>query len=156
MAEQQEFDPRFDPAFQRGYKPPAKPQAAPSIPLQVDSVGEPPVAPAPELLEDVAIEAAVPESVVLVGRRRINPYVVILWVVGVVFVLGGVALLFMSYFLLFTNSIAAPSQNAAAQTLYVFGTVFGVPLVTVGLVTLAGLIFFSAWRSWQRRESTNS
>jgi hypothetical protein len=160
MAEQQEFDPRFDPAFQRGYKPPAKPQTVPSIP--VDSIGEPPVAPDPEMSEGAATEDGVPEdaateATAIVGRRGVNPYVVILWLIGVVFAVGGTALLFWSYLLLMTSyTTTGPAQAATAQALYVYGSVFGVPLITVGLATIAGLIFFSAWRSWHRRGGSSA
>jgi hypothetical protein len=143
----QTFDPRFDPAFQRGYEPPAKPRAVPSAPLPAGSIGEPPVGPDPQQ------EKVAPA---VVGRRRVNPYVVILWVIGVAFEVGGTALLFGSYFLLFSGSFGGLPQGATAQALYVFGSVFGVPLITVGLATVAGLIFFSAWHSWRRQNGSVS
>lgn len=150
MAEQT-FDPRFDPAFQRGYVPPvaAAAPAAPAVPAPADSVGEPPVDSDPRQEEKIAPALA--------ARRGVNPYVVVLWVVGVVFAVGGTALLFGSYFMMYTHSFGGPSQsNATAQVLFAFGSAFGVPLITVGLATIAGVIFFSAWRSWQRRGGTSS
>jgi hypothetical protein len=135
----QTFDPRFDPAFQRGYVPPVKPPVFPPAPLPVDSVGEAPAGADPR-------SSGIADAQVVAERRRVNPYVVILWVVGVVFVVGGTGLLFASYFQLLASYSAGPSQNTGAQTLYVFGSTFGVPMVTVGLATVAGLVFLSAWR----------
>jgi hypothetical protein len=182
MAEQQEFDSRFDPAFQRGYVPPAKPQRTPSAARPADGVhspsadsvpppdGEPqqirepqsptepqaqPGSPPPqEPQRDVPTEATT--DLRLAVRRGINPYIVILWIVGVVFSLGGATLLFAGHLQAFTALSAGPAASASAQGLYVLGTTFGGPLITVGLATIAGLIFFLAWHSWRRHDGSNS
>lgn len=171
MAEQQEFDPRFDPAFQRGYVPPARPHRTPPIPRPEEVVGAPPsVEPQqpeaahptehgqtlPESQPPQELQGDAPVGAVPAIRRGINPYVILLWVVGVVFVLGGVALLFVGFLAVFASGSAGPAQAASAQALYVFGSTFGVPLVTVGLITIVGLILLSAWHSWRRHDGENS
>jgi hypothetical protein len=158
MAEQPAFDPRFDPAFQRGYEPPVRenppapqPEAvvevpASAAPLEVEESGQ-------ELQPDAPVNTATTLPAV---RRGINPYVVILWVIGVIFALGGAALLFAGFLGLYAGGVAGPAQAMSAQILYAFGTTFGVPLVTVGLITIVGLIFVSAWHSWRRHDGVNS
>ena len=150
MAEQS-FDPRFDPAFQRGYVPPTQPPAQTRARTQDEPIGEPPV-PGTDSEPSETITAAQSPRL----PQRVNPYVVVLWVIGVVFAVGGAALLFVSFFLVYSSFAPGPSQAATLQAIYTFGSVFGVPLITVGLATIAGLIFLSAWRSWHRTEGSPS
>lgn len=153
------FDPRFDPAFQRGYEPQAHAPKVPRIRPGTEPIGEPPAAIEPEApqgtISSESSAAKVDVDVLGPIRKRVNPYLVTLWVVAVLFVLGGTALLLASYLLLFTSYTSGPAQAAAAQALYVFGSTFGAPLITVGLATAAGLIFFFAWRSRSRTEGLN-
>jgi hypothetical protein len=158
MAEQPTFDPRFDPAFQRGYEPPPSapavlPAAAPAVPEALaEYINEPPtVETEPEPSEVIATAENLDPV-----RRGVNPYVVVLWVLGILFAVGGVVFLLVSFTLVYSGSATSPSQAAMLQAIYTFGTVFGVPLSTVGLATIVGLVFFSAWRSWRWSERTPS
>lgn len=172
MAEQT-FDPRFDPAFQRGYVPPVQDAPVPpevrdaeliaSLPtgtaaLFFGSSGTDGVGPGSATAASDTAQADAEPGITVAAevRRGANPYVVILWVVGVVFAVGGAALLFGSYLWMLSIVPTGLVQGTAAQAMYVFGTVFGVPAVTVGLATIAGLVFFSAWRSSQRNGGTSS
>ncbi|WP_349903590.1 hypothetical protein [Parafrigoribacterium humi] len=153
MTEQPTFDPRFDPAFQRGYVPPAVAPVIPAAPIPTVSIDEPD---ADDGEPDATAESQQEEAIApeFAQRRGINPYLVILWVVGVILLLGGAVLLFVSYLQLLAGYSTGPSQSSAAQILYLFGNVFGVPAITVGLITIVGLIFFSAWRSSRRQGGT--
>ncbi|MEO7123118.1 MAG: hypothetical protein ABI400_08400 [Lacisediminihabitans sp.] len=160
MAEQAAFDPRFDPAFQRGYEPsaqaPAKRPSSPELRPE-ELVGPPPPAgPKPDgesrLIDPVQSAADdAPEE-----RQGINPYVVVLWVVGVVFALGGAGLLFVGYLTFSASGSIGPAEIASLQALYALANTFGAPLITVGLATIAGLFFFSAWTSWHRKGGLRS
>lgn len=167
MAEQPEFDPRFHPAFQRGYEPPA--QTTPKRPVRSEPrreefVGPPPQAPAVPLVVAAPATKSAPASdqvhpiagTPVAESRGINPYIVILWIVGAVLTLGGTALLFVGNFRAFTNNTDGPQEQLDAQRIYLLGTTFGGPLVTVGLVTIAGLLALSAWRAGHRRQNATS
>ncbi|WP_349898936.1 hypothetical protein [Parafrigoribacterium soli] len=143
------FDPRFDPAFQRGYEPSLHAQKAPRSRPRVDPIGEPPASPEVVQAEEPSVEIPLAEPPQL--RRGINPYVVVLWVIGVVFTLGGPALSFSAYFFMVGGFSAGLVQSQGLQLLFAYGSAIGIPMFTVGLATIAGVIFFSAWRSWQRR-----
>lgn len=171
MAEQPELDPRFHPAFQRGYEPdPPSPAVHPadavdsaaivSLP-QWAEVPPPPVGPPtdkapPEGEQKPAIHAEVGGTAATANRRGINPYIALLWVVGVVLAVGGAALLFFGFVGVFTSYSNVSSEGPRAQVPYVLGTTFGTPLVSVGLATIAGLIFFSAWQTWRRHNDVNT
>lgn len=159
MAERPEIDPRFDPIFQRGYvssdRTPAVPQVSGTRPPEL--VGLPPVVdvPRPEKLQPEKLHAITPDdySADAVGPqpRGINPYIVSLWIIGVVLAVGGTALLFVGFLGLFTGFSGSSERNQNLQFLYILGNTFAAPLITVGLATIAGLIFISAWKSWHRR-----
>jgi hypothetical protein len=160
MTGQPTFDPRFDPAFQRGYVPSVHAPRAPSARVSPPekTIDPPPsvseVPPSAEPRVDESVESATVAVVPI--NRGINPYIVALWIGGVVFVLGGAALIFVANLRAFTANSGGPADAAGAQAFYVLGTTFGTPLVTVGLATIAGLVFFAAWHSWRRQADSAS
>ncbi|MDQ1574980.1 MAG: hypothetical protein QOH55_130 [Microbacteriaceae bacterium] len=73
-----------------------------------------------------------------------NPYIVALWIVGV----GSVVLGLVLYILSATSGLATSSASTDQFQMLIFqlGWVFATPLVTVGLLTIVGLLFLSAAR----------
>jgi hypothetical protein len=73
-----------------------------------------------------------------------NPYILTLWIVGIGFVVLGLALYVVS-----TMSGLSPSSSGDDPfqiLLHQLGWVFATPLVTVGLATIIGLLFMAATR----------
>jgi hypothetical protein len=147
------FDPRFSPAFQPGYDPRVHREEPPSAPLREEpSIGW--AESRPERLEyalpaPVAPEAGdeeedEPEPVA--WRLRFNPWLVVLWVLGVVFILG--AFWFASMVETWSQS---PQQNGGLfVSMIIQMTWIGVPmLITLGLATLTSTVVILAAR-WHR------
>lgn len=165
------FDPRFDPAFQRGYQPrpgeraqtrvrPDAPDSAyrrPSsvLPAATDEVAEPDLAPAPERtaapLDDLDLPSQPAPAPIAAGagvldrldpNPRRNPVMLALWLVGAGFVVLGIVLYAVSV----TSSYngPTPSSDVTALVFAQLGWMLAGPLITVGLLTLVGLLFLTA------------
>lgn len=138
------IDPRYHPEFQRGYEPAAGPSRA-----RVDSA---------PTLSPVAVPDAAPASVfdaedipetdggVQPERRGFNPYFAALWVAAVTCVAGGVLISIRSTIASFGGGDQAPVDRFA-QTMQVLGYFAAPALMTVGLLTIAGLVFVAAVRA---------
>jgi hypothetical protein len=142
------FDPRFDPAFQRGYEPEVHAPKAPRTRPKVEPIGDPPAATEPQAPELAAEEVTPQEQAPL--RRGVNPYIVVLWAVGVVFAVAGVVLFVLVIFQSFSSDSSGTQPDLAVQSFRSFGYLFAAPLLTVGLATIAGVIVFSAARVSRR------
>jgi hypothetical protein len=165
------FDPRFDPAFQRGYQPrpgeraqtrvradaPDSAYRRPSsvLPAAPDEVAEPGYAAAPELPSapapdvDLAPEPAAAPIAAGPGlldrlepSPRRNPVMLALWLVGAGLVVLGIVLYCVSV----TSSYngPTPSTDVTALVFAQLGWMLAGPLITVGLLTLVGLLFLTA------------
>ncbi|MEN0085403.1 MAG: hypothetical protein AAGC66_11615 [Leifsonia sp.] len=164
------FDPRFDPAFQRGYQPrpgertqtrvrPDAPDSAyrrPSsvLPSAPDEVAEPEFAPVPERaaapLDDLDLPPQPAPAPIAAGpgvqdrldpNPRRNPVMLALWLVGAGFVVLGIVLYAVSV----TSSYngPTPSTDVTALVFAQLGWMLAGPLITVGLLTLVGLLFLT-------------
>jgi len=172
------FDPRFDPSFQRGYQPqpgersqtrvrgdaPDSAYRRPASLLQrpVESPIEehrPPVAVdddsdlalTPEPTADPAYVVAAPGILARldVSPRR-NPLILTLWIVGAGFVVLGIVL----YCISVTSSYSGPTPSSDVGSLVFaqLGWMLAGPLITVGLLTLVGLLFLTALAGRRPRE----
>lgn len=173
------FDPRFDPSFQRGYQPqpgerpqtrvrgdaPDSAYRRPASLLQQRPVDppieedRPPIA--VEYDSDLALTAAPsaePAYVVAapgvlarldVSPRR-NPLILTLWIVGAGFVVLGIVL----YCISVTSSYSGPTPSSDVGSLVFaqLGWMLAGPLITVGLLTLVGLLFLTALAGRRPRE----
>ena len=76
-----------------------------------------------------------------VSPRR-NPLILTLWIVGVAFVVIGIAL----YCISVTSSYSGPTSSSDVGSLVFaqLGWMLASPLITVGLLTLVGLLFLTA------------
>ncbi|WP_104162973.1 hypothetical protein [Cryobacterium sp. N22] len=153
------FDPRHDARFQRGYqpgdasRPPARPPARPGL------IGKPPANPAAtaaagadDALDDLDTLAFDGDTFQdeLEGPRW-NPFIVLLWVLGVVFTVAAVTLQAQAA----TYSFAGYSYNGNGPL--PFGMLIqqlsysiAPSVLTVGVATLSGLLFWHAW-VWRNR-----
>ena len=156
-----EFDPRHDARFQRGYQagdaarpparpligaPPANPAARAAAPFEDLVVGP------DEALDDLDTLAFDGDAFQdELESSRWNPFIVLLWVVGVVFSVAAVTLQAQAA----TFSFSGYSYNGTGPL--PFGMLIqqlsysiAPSVLTVGLVTLAGLLFWHAW-VWRNR-----
>jgi hypothetical protein len=163
MADEQRFDPRFDPAFQRGFDASGErarrarttPSLTPEEVMYGRSAGpdfaSPPPPPPDEATDDPAATTVEVPSPELPGVGH-NPFVWALWLLGVVLAGGGfVLLLGPTRAMLFSSNTGNPEPSTIAllQTFYVMAPA----LITVGLSTLSGLLFWhaAAWKARRRR-----
>ncbi|MGV8881703.1 MAG: hypothetical protein ACOH19_06090 [Rhodoglobus sp.] len=160
------FDPRFDPAFQRGYDGPVRPSVrrrpradSPpepiGLPPQYSAVERPVLAdPMSDLLrrEDAGrTERRAPRESTdyddeEIAPRGRNPFLIILAMIGVLLILGSVALLMN------LDQILERANQNSSQSYYNLTLVIqlGTPmLITLGLTTLIGVLFVFAVR-WKR------
>lgn len=156
-SEGQKVDPRFDPRFQRGYEgalgdgvAPAKtrgeepPQVAPPAvdPEPARSPTRAPVGSDDERYLPVIVTDHVgelPET-----RRLLNPFIILLWIVGPALAVGGV-LGGQEVFAQQWSSNFSPEEAGRWQGLMMATQA----AVTVGIATTCGLLFWhaAAWRS---------
>ena len=163
------FDPRYSPAFQPGYDPRVHRETPRSAPLRDEPVRDWPEsrrdAPgaAREMLEirdDLSIfalpeesatepdEVAVEEVEPAPWWRRINPWFIALWAIGVVFILAGVRLV---------SSVEALSRGPQGfgdggffVSMLIQMSWIGVPiLIGLGLATITSTVVIMAAR-WRR------
>jgi hypothetical protein len=160
MSEEQSFDPRFNPAFQRGFDASAervrRANVTPSLSAEDVMYGRSArpdfAAPPPPPEEEAEDQVTPPVEVPSLGfpRGRHNPFVWMLWLLGIVLAGGGMALLLgPTRVMLFSNTgTQDQSTIALLQTFYVIAPV----LITVGLGTISGLLFWhaAAWKHRQR------
>lgn len=163
------FDPRFSPAFQPGYDPRVHREAPPSAPLREEpgrdwpetrrevpgaareivethddlSIFALPENHAPEV-DDVAVEEAEPAP----WWRRINPWFIALWVIGVVFILGG--MWFLSAVEAWTQGPGGYGGGSFFASILMQMSLVGVPmLIGLGLATVTSTVVIMAAR-WRR------
>lgn len=154
MSEERSFDPRFDPAFQRGYDASERARrtsAAPSLTAEdiafgrsaLPELGSPLVSappPPPEGWEGPKDQEAQAAPTV-----RRNPFILTLWIISVVLVLGGMVLVIGSGRIGFSSAGgygSSPEFMVAMQTV----SILCPAMTTVGLATMSGLLFWHASR----------
>ena len=110
--------------------------------------------PAPEAFDEPRVSAAVtivPASGVLdrveLSPRR-NPLMLALWIVGAGFVVLGIVLYCISVSVSYSGP--TPSSDVGSLVFAQLGWMLAGPLITVGLVTLVGLLFLTALAARRR------
>lgn len=154
MTENANVDPRFDPIFQRGYnggageRPVVREQAPEVRPVAAEPAETEPDAPrAPAATAGRAvITAEVVGGDPAPARRSLvpNPFIVILWLIGVGLTAGGVWLALR----FFAEQYSGP-MNEEMMVLQQLTWALTPAGVTVGLAIIAGLLFWHA-AGWQR------
>jgi hypothetical protein len=150
------FDPRFSPAFQPGYDPRVHREEPPSAPLRDEpSTGWAETRPErfeyalPEPVEPELADEPEEEPEPVAWWRRFNPWLVVLWVLGVVFILAGLGLIH------FVADWTQNGQQGGDYQSYLMSVMlqmawFGAPmLITLGLATLTSTVVILAAR-WHR------
>ncbi|HEY9497952.1 MAG TPA: hypothetical protein VIQ78_02900 [Terrimesophilobacter sp.] len=158
------FDPRFSPAFQPGYDPRVHREEPPSAPLREeprrdwDELRAPRPEPATRPVFDVVesgqdepaeIDVDLAPAEPLPWWRRFNPWLVVLWLLGLGFILGG---LWLTSFAALAFRSGEPQGGADAYLLSMLAQMsfFGAPMfVTLGLATLTSTVVILAAR-WRR------
>ena len=160
------FDPRFSPAFQPGYDPRVHREEPPRAALREEPRAdwdvlrapqrpEPATRPAFDLAEFGLGEPAEIEGDDLADVetppwwRRFNPWLVVLWLLGLGFILGG---LWLTSFAALAFRSGEPQGGADAYLLSMLAQMsfFGAPMfVTLGLATLTSTVVILAAR-WRR------
>ena len=161
------FDPRFDPAFQRGYDGPVQPSVRrrPRVDSPPEPIGLPPQYSAVErpVLADptsdlfrredarqradrASLESTNFEDEEDAAPSGRNPFLIILAMIGVLLILGSVALLMNMDQIMQRTSQSNSQYNYNLMLVLQFGTPM---LITLGLATLIGVLFVYAVR-WKR------
>jgi hypothetical protein len=157
-----EFDPRFDPAFQPGFDParhrpgPAEPPRSPRVQTQQQTDDFQPaarVAPPPVVAVDPLAPAEQPTPAepisaddVSAALRRVDPYLVALWVISALLIGGGT----YSLRLIGDRIRALTSSGDFGGPGYYLLQAFtiGAPmLIVLGIATAIGTVFLLAARS---------
>jgi hypothetical protein len=163
------FDPRFSPAFQPGYDPRVHREEPPSAPLREEPRRDWPETrrdveqsrrDAPDTRDGLSIFAipddAAEEPAGVVAEdaepapwwRRVNPWFVVLWVLGAVFILGGVWL--VSVVEAWSQASQGFDGGGFLVSMIIQISWIGVPmLITLGLATLTSTVVILAAR-WRR------
>jgi hypothetical protein len=166
------FDPRHDAIYQRGYQAgdsqTAQPGAAPAGTSRAGAsrIGDPPAGPgssgaaafggtgaADEIgdLDPMGLDTDVfPDEL---ERVRWNPFIALLWVLGVVLPAGGMTLQWYAVNNMFgTSSYDGTGDAPMSVVLQQFSYLVAPSLISAGLITLAGLLFWhaAAWRARRR------
>ncbi|ANP71164.1 hypothetical protein [Cryobacterium arcticum] len=166
------FDPRHDAIYQRGYQagdsPAAQPGAAPAGTSRAAAarIGPPPTGPSSPTAAAFAGTVAADEIGDLdplgfdsdgfhdeLERPRWNPFIALLWVLGVALAGGGAALLWQTVGNMFrNNSYSGNGEPPVSFILQQFSYLVAPPLISAGLIILAGLLFWhaAAWRARRR------
>ncbi|MBB5632982.1 hypothetical protein BKA04_001205 [Cryobacterium mesophilum] len=157
-----QFDPRFSPAFQPGYDPRVHREEPPRGPLREESAipstgiapGVPDFAvPEPEVEPvtgpaSVAPAVAEGETHARAWWQRLNPWIIVLWALGVVFIAAGIGFLFLVAEWQRTSGFGG--VDGYLVSLLAQLTFFGSPmLVVLGLATLTSTVVILAFR-WRR------
>jgi hypothetical protein len=158
MPEEKRFDPRFNPAFQRGFDASAerarRANVTPSLTPEDVVYGRsanPNLTPPPPRDEEAdertvaALEVPSPAS----PNDYRNPFVLALWLFSIAMVGGGIAILLGPIRLVYSNGGAS---NEDAYALFQMLFVVSLAVLTVGLGTVSGLLFWhaAAWRRAHR------
>lgn len=163
------FDPRFSPAFQPGYDPRVHREEPPSAPLREEpradwteprrpvaeprgSAGDPrdefSIFAVPEDLAEEPGDAVLEDVEPQPWWRRVNPWFLVLWVLGVVFILVGASI--MSFVFDWANSPQRQAEFGFATSILMQSTLWGAPmLIVLGLATLTSTVVILAAR-WSR------
>jgi hypothetical protein len=159
VTEKERFDPRFNPAFQRGFDASAerarRANQTPSLSAEDVVYGRsprlevpaPPPPPASEHAQDASDSAPEDEEAAARGR---NPYLLALWALGVIFVVGPLALILGPGSTGF-NYNGSTGPDAGTIALMQLVAVLCPAMITVGLATMSGLLFWHA-AHWKRRQ----
>jgi hypothetical protein len=165
------IDPRFDPAFQRGYRPePDIVTTAQQPPVRMPAVLRPASgirenAPAERASEDASVEPpggaeptadGEPQGTepspddetpnVQLRPPRANPYLTALWIIGIGFVVVGIATQFWARTTIMSFSYQPGGGTSVDAVLLNLTYSVGVPMITMGLATIVGLLFLLAVR----------
>lgn len=168
------FDPRHDARFQRGYQPgdgdsavPARRSRAVDPPAAAPSRTALPAPGSPREGGGAGVRAEPLESAQVddldtlaafdsdgfqdeLEPSRWNPFIALLWVVGVVSVVGSVVLLYQSATFSYTASYGGNGPIPFGLLLQQISFSLSAPLLISGLLILAGLLFWHAW-AWRAR-----
>jgi hypothetical protein len=174
------IDPRYDAAFQRGYQPQpgeyarTRMRSAPAAPARRPSRAPRPADPYEEPADDgyesaaltiapdpSAAQVAQPAAAVVVTapgvldrlelNPRRNPLILALWIVGAGFVVFGIILYCVSVSASYTGP--TPSTDVGALVFAQLGWMLAGPLITVGLITMVGLLFLTALAGRRTRDA---
>jgi hypothetical protein len=174
------FDPRYDPAFQRGYQPRPGEQAQTRVRADApDSAYRRPSSLLPRPEEDIEPEPmqepALPVSVPdldlppqpaspptaapsLLDRLdtspRRNPFMLALWLVGIGLVVLGIVLYSVSVTASYNGP--TPSTDVTGLVFAQLGWMLAGPLITVGLLTIVGLLFLTALAGRRAPQATRA
>ena len=171
------FDPRHDAIYQRGYQAgdsqTAQPGAAPAGTSRGRTtrggsarIGDPPAGPGSPA---VAAFAGAPDEIGDLDplgfdsdvfhdepeRQRWNPFITLLWVIGVVLPAGGFTLQWHAVSNMFrSSSYSGTGDPPLDMVLQQFSYLVAPPLITAGLIIVAGLLFWHAasWRARRRAD----
>jgi hypothetical protein len=160
------IDPRYDPVFQRGYRgdstrrfkrgrpltsapavfspaPRVEPEPASRVYPSAAAAG-PAMEPAGETNDqDDGVENAKAPTI---PPRTANPYVAALWVIGIVFTVGGAILQLAPQLSPSQGSFSVSEGQGLPVELVLRNLAYAVstPMITVGMATIVGLIFLLA------------
>ena len=163
------FDPRFSPEFQPGYDPHAQRREPPTAPLRDEtsggwddgSVDSPSINPGADSYAANRPGADLPvpaDSSGLVDepdatdepaawRQRTNPWIIVLWVLGVVFIAGGIATIYVVAGM--SSTFSANGFPGFPESLFYQMALSGAPmLIVLGLATVTAsiVVFAIRWR----------
>ena len=141
-----EFDPQHDARFQRGYDPAVVPAADPAAALGVAATlpAEVPDSDAADFVRGTVGDEDV-ESMLSAPRR--NPFVIALWVLGPLLIIGGFALVVQSAS---NNNYAYNGGEMPwGMILQQVGWLLAPAMLSTGLATMVGLLFWHAF-AWHR------
>lgn len=167
-ADRPTFDPRHEARFQRGYQPGDPGQAAPSpadadprpaaapLPARApaDNTGTADAADATGGFDALVFDADTFQDESEPARR--NPFITVLWVIGVLFIVGALTLQWQSATNSFANYSYSGTGPVPLSMLIQQMTYLVVPsMLTVGLITVTGLLFWHAvvWRARNRADA---
>jgi hypothetical protein len=159
------FDPRHDPRFQRGYRPgDALPDRGLPVASVAPSTPAAPVAPAGPTADQAGADTDAADhfdTLLFDGDTfadepepsRWNPFIALLWLIGVVLPTGGIALQWQAVNNMFGSSSYDGTGDAPMSVvIQQFSYLVAPSLITAGLFVLAGLLFWhaAAWRARRR------
>ena len=164
-ADRPAFDPRHDARFQRGYQPGDAAQANPratgagpgpaAAPLPTRApAGTAGTADAPGDFDALVFDADTFQDEPEPARR--NPFITLLWVIGVLFIVGALTLQWQSATYSFASYSYSGNGPVPLGMLIQQVTYLVAPsMLTAGLVTVTGLLFWHAF-AWRARSRTGA
>ncbi|MET0956506.1 MAG: hypothetical protein ABWY68_11195 [Cryobacterium sp.] len=153
------IDPRHDAIYQRGYQP-GDSAPAPRQPLIVPPPAGTSAAarhPADESIDDLAdLTLADTDFQDEYEPSRWNPYIALLWLLGVLLPTGGLALQWQAVSGMFqNNSWSGTGAPPFSMVIQQFSYVASPSLITAGFLIMAGLLFWHAV-AWRAKRSARS